>query len=86
MGRRVARRERPVGAKIKRLEARANERERKLEAAVAKISTELDIERKQSWVRQMQLEGALERLAAAERRARQAEEEAARLRTALEHR
>jgi predicted transposase YdaD len=65
-------------AKMERFEARANERERKLKAAVAKISAELDIERKQSRTRQMQLEEALERLATAERRARQAAEDVTR--------
>jgi hypothetical protein len=84
MGRRVARRERPAEAKTEGLETRANMQGRKREATVAQISAELDVERERNRATQAQLLDALERLAAAERRAQQAEEEAARLRTALE--
>jgi hypothetical protein len=77
-----ARRERPAGAKTERIKARTNERERILEAKVAKISAELEAERNQSRIRQRQLDQALESLAASQRHARQAEEEVTRLRAA----
>jgi hypothetical protein len=62
--------EKPARKKTKRLESQASERELRLEATVEKVSAALETERKQSRTRQTQLDQALERLAAAERRAR----------------
>jgi len=62
--------EKPARKKTKRLESQASERERRLEATVEKVSAELETEREQSRTRQTQLDQALKRLAAAERRAR----------------
>ncbi len=77
-----ARPEKPTGPQSQRLEARANERQRGLEATVGRVSAELEAERTLSQTRKRELDQALERLAAAERRARLAEAEAARLKAA----
>jgi hypothetical protein len=77
-----ARRTKPAGTKSKRLEAQATERQRMLEAAVESVSAELETERAQSETTKKELNQALERLAAAERRARLAEAEIARLKAA----